>query len=102
MRRVSCLLLCVFGGVLAGCGAGNRTVTVTTTIEAASSGVTVPLLIGLTERVAVQKVQSARLTVAVKRRKNAGVPPAVVYSQTPPVGTRTLRGSLVTILVSTG
>jgi beta-lactam-binding protein with PASTA domain len=102
MRKVSCLtsLLLFVAGVLAGCGGGTRTVTLTTAVRA--SAVTVPLVVGFTESAALKKIQSAGLTARMKRRPKAAVPPAIVSSQVPSAGTRTLSDSPVTTFVSTG
>jgi serine/threonine-protein kinase len=64
--------------------------------------VSVPLVQGSVERLAVQKLQAAGLQVRVRRLPNATVDIGRVFEQSRPPGERTEKGNLVVISVSSG
>ena len=64
--------------------------------------VSVPLVEGTIERLAVQKLEAAGLTVQVRRQPNDKVDVGRVFDQSRPPGERTEKGNLVVIMVSTG
>src|SRR6476646_10344923 len=64
--------------------------------------VSVPLVQGSVERLAVQKLQAAGLQVRVRRLPNANVEIGRVFDQSRPPGERTEKGNLVVIEVSSG
>jgi beta-lactam-binding protein with PASTA domain len=64
--------------------------------------VSVPLVQGSVERLAVQKLHAAGLQVKVRRLPNATVEVGRVFDQSRPPGERTEKGNLVIIKVSTG
>ncbi len=64
--------------------------------------VSVPLVQGSIERLAVQKLEAAGLNVQVKRLPNDTVDVGRVFEQSRPPGERTEKGNLVVIKVSTG
>jgi serine/threonine-protein kinase len=64
--------------------------------------VSVPLVQGSVERLAVQKLQAAGLQVRVRRLPNANVEIGRVFDQSRPPGERTEKGNLVVISVSSG
>jgi beta-lactam-binding protein with PASTA domain len=68
----------------------------------ASETVGVPLVVGLPERLAVERIENAELTPNVERAANAEVPKGRVIEQSPREGTRIAKGDQVTIVVSTG
>jgi eukaryotic-like serine/threonine-protein kinase len=64
--------------------------------------VSVPLVQGSVERLAVQKLEAAGLQVRVRRLPNSTVEIGRVFDQSRPPGERTEKGNLVVIKVSTG
>ena len=81
------------------------TVTVTTSLPTTTvtteAVVTVPLVVGLTEPLAVSKIEASGLGVQVRRVHAAG-PKDTVTAQSPPAGSQTTKGFVVKINVSTG
>jgi eukaryotic-like serine/threonine-protein kinase len=64
--------------------------------------VSVPLVQGSVERLAVQKLEAAGLQVRVRRLPNSTVEIGRVFEQSRPPGERTEKGNLVVIKVSSG
>lgn len=92
---------------LAGCGSTKTvTKTVTHTVPTASSATRAPAVVpfvqGLTEALAVKKVNGQGLVVRVVRRQHGGVPSGIVYDQSPAAGSHAQRETTVTISVSVG
>jgi eukaryotic-like serine/threonine-protein kinase len=68
----------------------------------ANEPVGVPLVEGLREQEAINRLQAVELQPEVERRANRDVPRGVVFDQDPQQGTRIQKGDTVTITVSTG
>jgi eukaryotic-like serine/threonine-protein kinase len=68
----------------------------------ASETVGVPLVVGLPERLAVERIENAELTANVEREPSTEVPRGRVIEQSPQEGTRIAKGDQVTIVVSSG
>jgi eukaryotic-like serine/threonine-protein kinase len=68
----------------------------------ANEPVGVPLVEGLREGEAVQRLQDVELQPRVERAPNREVPRGIVFDQDPQEGTRIQKGDTVTITVSTG
>jgi beta-lactam-binding protein with PASTA domain len=67
-----------------------------------TSAVTVPNVVGKKEADAASALQSAGLSVETYRQADPKVAKGVVISQMPPAGSKTAKGGIVGLLVSTG
>jgi eukaryotic-like serine/threonine-protein kinase len=68
----------------------------------ANEPVGVPLVEGLREQEAINRIQAVELQPRVERAASRDVPRGVVFDQDPQEGTRIQKGDTVTITVSTG
>ncbi len=75
---------------------------VTILVSSGKPKVTVPSLVGKSRDAAVAELTRLQLEPNVRRLPNADVQPGYVYQQQPDPGTKQPRGSIVTILVSSG
>ena len=67
-----------------------------------SEPVPVPLVVGIKQQLAIQKIEAEGLTATVQRSASDEVPAGIVIQQSPEPGTRISKGEEVTIVVSTG
>jgi beta-lactam-binding protein with PASTA domain len=89
--------LALIGIVASGCGGSAPHPTTTTRV----STVTMPPVVGLTQREALRRFRGIRITVYVYPERNARFPKGVVFRQTPGSGP-VPKGALSAIYVSAG
>jgi beta-lactam-binding protein with PASTA domain len=80
---------------------GGSTTTVTVTVAPPSPRV-VPLVIGLRQALAVQKVTATGLRPKLSRRASASTARGVVEDQLPLAGAKVPHGATVVLIISTG
>ena len=68
----------------------------------ASKPVPVPLVVGIEQKLAVQKIEDAGLQASVSKRSDDEIPAGIVIEQNPDAGTRISKDETVRIVVSTG
>jgi hypothetical protein len=71
-------------------------------VERMADSVRMPEVVGLVEREAVMRLQSAGFAVVIEREARKSAPQGVAIGQQPAAGTPTRVGTIVTIFVSLG